>query len=854
MSRQHIKNYFQKYYLILGFATSAFIINACSSIRKVPKGEYLLTQNQIIYEDGKVLNDDLAEHIRQKPNQKFLFLFPLGLWTYNLANPKYDTILTEYMTYSNEMKNQNLRDSLYVKYNHPEYKGQSIFINRVFHKLGQPPVIFNPQKTEQSTSNIQKRLVYKGYWDAKVKNKEILNSTTQKAKVKYFITHNEPTYIKEYKYNIPDEEVKNIYENHLKKSELKVGEILDQTKLEKEVQRITSLMEKHGYYRFNQTNRDIYFTADTLISRKQVPITIDIHKNSINHAYKKSTFGKIEVAVVKNQKQRNNETFKDSTKGIDFYKMDNQYKTKALWRAITLEPDKIYNQRDLDLSKTHLLSMDNFQVSYEDNLRGLTAPNDSIIDVKYLLSPLPKYETKYGLDLTYSQILNFGFFPSFDLTTRNLFGGAENLYTGVSSRFGFFKNPKNKNILAYELSANASLRFPRFLSPFNTDEILRKRYSTSTSINLGVSLQKNIGLGRFNINTGLEYNINVSDKIQHKITLFNTDLSLTNDKDKYYDFFTSEREIRNNLFQLYSTSLYNDFNNGLITSDQLSLTILEDTTFINNLNGKKLDLYNDFQQSLINKVRQTQDVLISSFIYDFTYNELGNKNIENPFFFNAKVEVAGNTFSFLRPKSTKQELTTGKQKTILNIPFSQFVKFDFDLRKYFKFGRKTLALRQFIGLGIPYGNSNSMPFIRSYFNGGASDIRAWRPFGGLGPADSQLNEKVRAYLMDNVKLTTNIEYRIPLNSLFEGAFFTDIGNIWSLKDNGLDDEFKLNKFYKQVGIGSGFGIRINIMNIIGRMDIAYKIYNPNANTGEKWQFNNFKIFKPRLNLAIGYPF
>ncbi len=857
MSRQHIQNYFQKYYLILAFATFISIFSACSTTRKIPKGEYLLTKNKITYTDGKVLSGDLQQYIKQKPNKKLFFLFPIGLWTYNLASPKYDTILEEYMTYSNEMRNQKLRDSLFVKYNHPEYKGKKLFVNRMLHKFGNPPVILSHQKTEQSRINIERGLVYRGYWDAKVESEEDLDSASQKGKVKYIITHNDPTYIKDYYYNIPDQEVKNIFKNSLKKSRIKAGEILDQTQLEEEVKRITNLMREKGYYEFNQTKKDIYFTADTLSKKKNIPITIDIHKDSINSPYKKSTFGKIEVGIVQNKEQFKRETVKDTFKGIDFYKLNNRYKTKTLWRAINVEPNTIYSQKKLAFSKRLLSNMDNFRISSTHELRGETAPNDSIVDVQYILTPLPKVATDYGLYLNYSQILNLGFSPSANITVRNIFGGAENLYMGLNSRFGFIKSPKDetKNTLAYELSANADLRFPRLLLPFHWYEILPKEYAPNSVIKLSFAQQKNIGLGRFNINTGLEYGINVDDRVQHKLTLFNTLLSLTNNKDKYYDFFSSERAIRDDIFQLYSPSLYEDFKNGQITNDQFAYLILNDANFINSLSGENLNLFYNFSQSLINKDRQTQDVLISSFIYDFTYNEIGNKYFENPVFFNAKIELAGNFFSLLRPKNTEYGLTTGDQKTVFSVPFSQFIKFDIDFKKYFSFGRNTLAFRQFIGLGIPYGNSNSMPFVRSYFNGGANDIRAWRAFGGLGPADSQLNEKVRSYLMGNMKLTTNIEYRMPFNDLLEGALFTDMGNIWILKSRGdLGDEFKFNRFYKQMGIGSGFGIRMNIMNIIGRVDFAYKMYDPNQPEGERWQFQNFKILKPRINFAIGYPF
>jgi len=147
-----------------------------------------------------------------------------------------------------------------------------------------------------------------------------------------------------------------------------------------------------------------------------------------------------------------------------------------------------------------------------------------------------------------------------------------------------------------------------------------------------------------------------------------------------------------------------------------------------------------------------------------------------------------------------------------------------------------------------------MPFIRSYFNGGAYDIRAWMAFGGLGPADSQLDRRIRSYAMDNVKLTTSIEYRLPLTDTFEAALFTDAGNIWGLKDNGFGDQFKFKKFISQMGVGSGFGIRMNIAYVNLRLDMAYKMHDPNRPEGERWVIDKIKLLQPTFNFAIGYPF
>lgn len=837
--------------------TIAFLY-ACSTTKKVPDGEFLLTKNNYRFEDGKIFEDQIPNYVSQKPNKKNLFLFPIGLWMYNATDPKYDSILNEYMTYPSEMRNQKLRDSLFIKYNHPEYVGKSLFYERFMHSIGQPPVILDQGKTETSANSIRKFFVFKGYWDTDVKFSHDLDSASKKAKVDYLITHKDPTYISEYYYNIPDQAIKSIYEEQLSKSLVKGKQILDQTTLENEVKRINEMVKDRGYYKFNNSSEEIYFTADTLQSRKQVPLIMDIHSDSLDTPYRITTIGDIKVHYVEKLSDTL-ETVKDSLLGINFYKLDDQYKSISLWRPIILETGEVYNQRNLDLTKRNIASMNNFNIlKYNETLRK---GNDSILDVSYYLSPLAKYDFKVATDINYSQILNFGVSPSVDLTTRNIFGGAENLTTSVSGIFGSVVNTKDetKRSLAYEISAQASLNFPRLLLPFKSWKVIPKRYSPTSSIVLGASVQDNIGLGRIGFNAGLNYFANVNDIVSHRLTLFNSQLSLTRNKDRYYDFFLNDRLAVDNVHQIYFQShpeIQTQLNNGEITFDQVSQTINNDLDFQNSLNPDQQNQYSTFIQTLINKDRQTQDVLISSVIYNFIYNEIGKKDRPNPFYLNAKFESAGNIFSIFNSREEVTGLVSGSSKKIFDIPYSQFVKFDFDVRKYFSFfnDKHTLALRQFIGIGIPYGNSSTMPFVRSYFNGGSNDIRAWRVFGGLGPADSQLDEKVRAYIMDNVKLTTNIEYRMPFTKMFEGAAFIDAGNIWSLKDNGFGDEFKFNKFLSQMGVGTGIGLRINVAYITLRLDAAYKVYDPNKPVGDRWVIQKWQPLKPVLNFAFGYPF
>lgn len=859
MSGKHFFKYIQKYHIFFAFAMIFFLIYSCNSTKKVPEGKFLLTKNNFEFTDKGPYNSTIPDLVSQKPNKKdFLMLFPMGLWIYNGSNPKYDSILTEYMTFPSEMRNQKLRDSLYIKYKHPEYVGKSIFWSRVRHNIGKAPVILDEAKTSSSANSIRKYLIYRGYWDAQVDFSHRMNDIAKKAQANYKITYNDPTYIKEYFYNIPYDNIRNIYEQNINESLIKSGQVLDETKLEEEAKRITELMQERGYYSFNKNGGEIFFTADTLKSRKQVPLTIDILKDSIKTPYKQYTIGDIEIQYL--DKITGKPTIDTVFRNVNIKKIDDQYKTKSLWRPITIKKGEIYNQKNLDLTKRNFISLNNFSIaSYEAATKDEENPNDTIINVRYKLIPLPKYNIKGALDLHYSQILRLGFSPSAELTIRNVFGGSENFSGVLSGTFGTVYDEKKPNAIlnASEFSLQFGLNFPRLLLPFKTENFVPNKYSPTTSINIGTSRQNNIGMDRTNFNAALNYAINVNEIISHKFSVFNTQFSFTRNKNAYYSYFSADDALRKTVFDNYF--IYNPAAESIWLAnqneDQISNIIVNDDAYIASLNNPTdLDNYMNFLQVLYKKERLTQDVIINSFSYNYIYNEVGKKGFQNPFALDAKVELAGNLLGLFSKKNEGASSDINK-RTAFGIPISQFVKFDIDAKKYFTFkNNHKFIVRQFIGVGIPYGNSNDMPFIRSYFNGGSNDIRAWLAFGGLGPADTQIDKKIRAYMMDDIKLTTNIEYRFPINKMFEGAIFTDAGNIWSLKDNSIGDQFKFDKFISQMGLGSGFGLRFNVAYIIVRFDFAYKLHDPNLPKGQRWVINQIKPLNPTINFSIGYPF
>jgi outer membrane protein assembly factor BamA len=165
--------------------------------------------------------------------------------------------------------------------------------------------------------------------------------------------------------------------------------------------------------------------------------------------------------------------------------------------------------------------------------------------------------------------------------------------------------------------------------------------------------------------------------------------------------------------------------------------------------------------------------------------------------------------------------------------------------------KKVLAIRNFLGIAIPYGNSNSVPFSRSYFAGGSNDNRAWQSYG-LGPGKTS---SVNDFNEANMKLALSAELRFNIFGQWNGAIFTDIGNIWNIYDNidNPDAVFSGFKSLENIAMGTGFGVRYDFNFFVVRLDLGFKTYNPAKAENEKW-LKELNFGKSVLNIGINYPF
>ena len=376
-----------------------------------------------------------------------------------------------------------------------------------------------------------------------------------------------------------------------------------------------------------------------------------------------------------------------------------------------------------------------------------------------------------------------------------------------------------------------------------------------TTFSVGFSKQRNVGLDKQNFTSSLAYNWTPVKNATARFDLFNIQFVKNLNVANYFNVYNSSYSTLNTLAQQYNTNpSYVD--NGIPATGNL---FIESGTngFLNDVLGPNPIVtpttadYNSIKSIDERKTRLTENNLI--FASTFTYNSTTQKDIfDNTFFaFKAKLESAGNLLS-LFANATKQLQTENDVKSIFGVAFSQYIKSEIDYIKHWDLShKKVFAVRTFFGVAIPYGNSNSVPFSRSYFAGGSNDNRAWQSYS-LGPGKTNSGNDFNEA---NMKIALGAELRFNIFGNWNGAIFTDVGNIWNISDNVNDPDavFSGLKSLENIAVGSGFGIRYDFSFFVLRLDLGFKTYNPAKEENEKW-FKELNFSKSVINIGINYPF
>jgi hypothetical protein len=858
----HLKGYTAKIGIFLLIA----VLASCNALKRVEEDELLLTRNSIIADGEKIVDEDIKSLIVQEPNTRLLG-YPLRLNLYNLAKKDPDSL---YQAWLHRKPKREERLASFLSQKQVEALGESFMVkgySEWLKKIGEAPVIIDTSRTRKTLQRLSAYYGSKGYFNNSTTFEIIQEKKSQRAAIDYLITLGKPYIIDSLTQNIVSPAIDSIYTINKKSSFIKENKQFNLVDFNRERQRLTELFRNTGVYNFQESSITYNILRDTTEARNDQTMKVELNIENLRKRgdsvvttseYKVFSFEKINIYADYNFGDEEGELQSQEFENYTIYFKDRlRYKPKALTDAIFLAKDSVY--RDLDRLRTYR-QITNLNTFKYPNIQIIEDSTQTKLISNIFLTARPKYSLGLNLDVTHSNIQRLGIGFSSSLITRNVFGGAETLSLSARGTFGLLSDTSLPEDFFSEIGADINLTFPRLWFPlFNTKKIVPYYMLPQTRISAGTSFQKNIGLDKQTLNTILGYTWVPDNYRKNTIELLNILYVRNVNPDRFFNVYGSSYK---QVDDIASADIYEDdpnlagFYEATDDPNDPKLIIPDGTTGFTQaiLDGTITSSSNDFidiSRIEERRARLTENNLIFSSNYTFTKNNKGGINDNSFYQFRFKIESAGNLLSALSYLFPFNE-NDNNNLLVFGVPYSQYIKTEFDFIKHWDLKRSNvLAFRSFIGVAAPYGNSASVPFVRSYFAGGSNDNRAWFPYS-LGPgSSSDINDFNEA----NLKLAFNLEYRFPILGNIKGALFADAGNIWNVWDN-VDDPAKTFSGFNSLGdiaLGTGFGLRYDFTYFVFRVDAGFKTYNPAEVPSKRW-FRDYNFGNAVIQIGINYPF
>ncbi|GAA4270749.1 BamA/TamA family outer membrane protein [Aquimarina gracilis] len=859
-----MKHFLAKILLIT--LTTIFLIS-CSAVKRVPEGEYLLEKNQVFVDSVKSNDAKLYNQLYQKPNTKLLGA-PIRLHLYNLASINQDSL---YQDWLQRKPNREKRMINFFSKKQIDRLGVGLDgINEWVKKTGEPPSIVDESKVKRSAKRLQAYYWNNGWFNVKADYK-INKDDKKRASVDYLIRPSQPYFIDSLNTKIASFVADSIYHSNSTNSIIIPGKQYKTLDLEAERERVTSLFRNSGLFHFEK--EFIKFDADTVNTNHKVNLNLLINNRPVSYGdsvervpFKVHKISKVNVFTDYSYQNRNKKPL-DSTfyKGYNIYGYDEiKFTRKAITNSILITPGKIFKESDRTLTNNQINNLRTFKypnITYDIDKND---PTGTSLIANIRLTPRKKYSTNVQFDVSTSQIQAFGIGFGGSLLIRNVFGGAEILEISARGSIGSSSDAVDGGERFFNISevgTDVRLSFPKIVFPLKTNKIIPKRMSPTTNLVFGINVQQNIGLDRQNATGVFNYQWKPNKTLTNQIDIVNVQYVRNLNTQNYFNIYRTSYDQLNDIARQVldpSSSFFVQPETGTPNIDDAELRIPNGADgFITESLGltPNGDLTPNQLQEIRNinerKDRLTEDNLIFASSYTFTKNNKENLYDENYSRFRAKIEFAGNV---LNAVSNVAELKKNSRERfeVFGVEFSQYAKTELDYIKHWDLGRKNvIAIRAFGGLAIPYGNANSIPFVRSFFGGGPNDNRAWLAYD-LGPGSTlSRNEFNEA----NFKLALNAEYRYNILGSLNGALFIDAGNIWNVLDNVEEEEAVFSKLddIQEIAVGSGFGFRYDFDFFVLRLDIGFKTFNPANDEDQRW-FKGYRFSEAVYNFGINYPF
>lgn len=730
-------------------------------------------------------------------------------------------------------------------------------------RIAEPPSIYREQAAEKSAVAMRNYLISKGYYAAKVEYEPQFYRNDKKVKVYYQVRPQQQYLINKAEIKSPDKNLEATLEATRNRSLLKRGEVISLEKYNNEATRIVNYLRNNGYATFNRS----YIAPLQADSAKyKVDVRLEILLPPDSSWHKSYRVGRVEVftdydpldvvRIVDGEppiyEPRADTTFLQDTvvQNIHFYqaRWKNKIKANHLAHEIRLRPGQKYNLSSENQTNINLNSLGVFRfISIKSEIDSL---RDTIINYKIYLTRNQRIGFGTNLNFSYSdqnitqtRLNLIGLTSSVSLKLRNALKGAELLTNSVSFGMEFETIPRVL-LNTIDVGVQSQLDIPRFTDYMGLWKWIGRKEKEGSLYNFLAD----------NANTRIQLSYNFLDRRRfYNYQLFNLSFG-----------YTAQLKGKHQLDLQHFGINY--FNPSVDEGSEFE-NLLFNNPFLQRSFGQQF-----FTGALLRKI-------------SYFYNSR-NISRSNAYAFNANMEFSGAEVHLLNSIYNSFALQED-DFSLGDIDFSRYAVLELDGR-YYKYmaANRSLATRFTIGIGLPFGQTEEVPYVKQFFIGGPNSIRAFRARevgpGSYCSADifsdacgeddvPPLNENTPFYQTGNFKLELNAEYRFDLFKIsdvfqIEGALFADAGNVWLTKfdEDRPNAQFRFTPkrddkgliineaFYRQIALGTGFGFRMDISYVLIRFDLGYPLHTP-YEPSEAW-INGFTSDDINYNLALNYPF
>ena len=378
------------------------LTTACSTGKYVQEGEYILDKVAVVSNQSDYNAAPLSQYVRQKEKPKLFSLF---------RNP-----------------------------------------------FSRKPVIYDTLQARLSCQDLMTAMQNEGYMNAGV---SLYTETKgKKLKATYLLHPGQPFLIGKVNYDIQDEGIQQLL--HLDQTDnqqIKPGMRFTVETLDNERKRIAGLLSDNGYFRFNKDF--IHFTADTVMGRKDIALTLQLRK----------------------YKSNSNSPEVDHTRYLirDVLFQSNDSDRIHLRKQVLLNATAIKAGRPYDASALQR-TYNNFarlQAVKYTNIKFAEVPDTNLLDCHIQISTNKPSTISFQPEGT-NTAGDLGAAASITYTNRNLFHGSEQLsieFRGAYEAITGLEGYQDQNYT--EFSVETKLVFPRFLAPFLSKSFRRRQTASS---------------------------------------------------------------------------------------------------------------------------------------------------------------------------------------------------------------------------------------------------------------------------------------------------------------------------------------------------------------------------------------